>query len=410
MCGLPKGQCCYSQRCLSLPRTQECLDAVSGSRYFSTLDITSAYNQIPVKEEDIPKTAFVTRYGLFEYTTMPFGLCNAPATFQRIMELALNGPPVSSIWTTSSYSGLMLMNTWADCVRSWSVSSKPTWSWSLTNAICCSGVWGSLDTSCLRRVSCQIPITSRRLLVGPNPRLWLMCEPCWDWGITTDVLWRCVCEAAFQHLKTVLTGPEVMAYPMDHGEFILDTNACGVSIGAVLSQVQDGEEWVIAYGSRTLNKSERNYWVTDKELLAVKHFIEHYKHYLLGRVFTVRTDHQALRWLFSLKEPKYRIARWIEVLSAYHFTVEYRPGKRHGNADAMPRCPNPRNCCCQVPDEPLKCGSCHKCQMRTEEGGPPWPSEAVSGVHPPEVGSSHGCPSPTPIVHHLCPYYPMLID
>ena len=166
-----------------------------------------------------------------------------------------------------------------------------------------------------------------------------------------------------------------MAYPMDHGELILDTDACGVSIGAVLSQVQDEEERVIAYGSWTLNKSERNYCVTDKELLAVKHFIEHYKHYLLGRVFTVRTDHQALRWLFSLKEPKDRIARWIEVLSAYHFTVEYRPGKRHGNADAMSRCPNPRNCCCPVPDEPLKCGPCHKCQMRTEDS-------AVCPTHP----------------------------
>ena len=74
-----------------LPHMQDGLDAVAGLRYFSTLDIISAYNQIPVKEEDIPKTAFITRHGLFEYTTMPFGLCNAPAMFQRIMKLALNG-------------------------------------------------------------------------------------------------------------------------------------------------------------------------------------------------------------------------------------------------------------------------------------------------------------------------------
>ena len=79
------------QDAFPLPRTEDCLDAVSGSVLFSTLDITSAYNQIPVNEEDIHKTAFVTKYGLYEYTTMPFGLCNASSTFQRIIELALRG-------------------------------------------------------------------------------------------------------------------------------------------------------------------------------------------------------------------------------------------------------------------------------------------------------------------------------
>ena len=74
-----------------LAKTQECLDTVAGSTFFSSLDITSTYNQIPVKSEDIPKMAFVTNNGLFEYTTMPFGLCNAPETFQRVMEIALPG-------------------------------------------------------------------------------------------------------------------------------------------------------------------------------------------------------------------------------------------------------------------------------------------------------------------------------
>ena len=77
-----------------------------------------------------------------------------------------------------------------------------------------------------------------------------------------------------------------------------------MSIGAVLSQVQNGVERVIAYSSKTLGKAERNYCVTDRELLAVKYFMEYHKHYLLGREFVVRTDHQALKWLFSLQEPK----------------------------------------------------------------------------------------------------------
>ena len=79
-----------------LSKTKECIDAVAGATLFSSLDIMSACNQIPVNEEDIPKTALITKYGLFEYTTMLFGLCNAPATFQRVMELALSGLQ----WTT----------------------------------------------------------------------------------------------------------------------------------------------------------------------------------------------------------------------------------------------------------------------------------------------------------------------
>ena len=142
--------------------------------------------------------------------------------------------------------------------------------------------------------------------------------------------WSQKCEQAFQELKSILIGPEIMGHPdPDKGRFILDTDACDVGIGAVLSQEQDGREVVIAYASRTLNKAERNYCVTDKELLAVRHFVEYFKQYLLGQTFTIRSDHQALVWLFKLKEPKGRVARWIEILSAYNFNIEYRPWTQH---------------------------------------------------------------------------------
>lgn len=157
-----------------------------------------------------------------------------------------------------------------------------------------------------------------------------------------------------------------MGYPdQNQSQFILDTDACDTGIGAVLSQLQDGREKVLAYGSRTLNK--RNYCVTDKELLAVRYFTEYFKQYLLGQKFIVRTDHQALVWLYKLKEPKGRIARWIEILSAYNFEIEYRPGPRHGNADGLSRCPNPADCMCSEGDnlENFKCGPCNKCRKRT---------------------------------------------
>ena len=181
--------------------------------------------------------------------------------------------------------------------------------------------------------------------------------------------WDDKCQEAFDTLKTKLASPGVMAFPQDKGTYILDTDACDVGIGAVLSQQQDGVERVVAYGSHSLNRAESNYCVTDKELLAVRYFMEYFRHYLLGRTFMVRTDHQAIRWLFQLKHSKGRIARWIEILSAYNFSIEYRPGKRHGNADALSRCPNPCDCQCAEYDnlEALRCGPCNKCQKRSLE-------------------------------------------
>ena len=148
-------------------------------------------------------------------------------------------------------------------------------------------------------------------------------------------VWTSECEVAFNHLKQTLVRPETMANPLKKGQFILDTDARLETISAILSQVQEGKEHVIAYGSQTLSPTERNYCVTDRELLAVLYFTKYYRHYLKGSTFTVRTDHQALGWLFSLRKPKDRIAHWIVHFSEFTFSVEYRPGNKHGNADAM---------------------------------------------------------------------------
>jgi hypothetical protein len=106
--------------------------------------------------------------------------------------------------------------------------------------------------------------------------------------------------------------------------------------------------------------------VTEKELLALRHFVEYYRQYLLGRKLLVRTDHQALVWLFSFREPKGRIASWLYILSAFEFSIQHRPGSKHGNADGMSRCPSPEECLCSDVDslEYLKCGPCKKCTKR----------------------------------------------
>lgn len=111
----------------------------------------------------------------------------------------------------------------------------------------------------------------------------------------------------------------------------LDTDASGQAIAAVLSQVQNGEERVVYFASRVLNKFEKNYSIARLELLAVVHFVKYFKHFLLGRKFTLRTDHSALTYLFSCKKPGGQLARWSECLSAYHFTIEHKPGRLHSN-------------------------------------------------------------------------------
>ena len=131
----------------------------------------------------------------------------------------------------------------------------------------------------------------------------------------------------------------ILAFPDCSKPFLLDTDASDVGIGAVLSQVQDGTERVIAYASRVLSKPERQYCVTRRELLAVVVFIQHFRPYLLGNTFTLRTDHGSLKWLQNFKNPEGQLARWLERLQEYNFTIEHRSGKRHGNADALSRLP-----------------------------------------------------------------------
>ena len=132
--------------------------------------------------------------------------------------------------------------------------------------------------------------------------------------------------------------------------FVLDTDASDYGIGVVLSQEQEGMEKVIAYSSRALTKSERNYCVTRKELLAVVYFVKYFRMYLYGRKFTIRTDHGALKWLFGFKDPAGQVARWIQTLAEYDLGIQHRPGHRHGNADAMSRTP-----CLQCHRAPESC-------------------------------------------------------
>ena len=152
--------------------------------------------------------------------------------------------------------------------------------------------------------------------------------------------WTIECQTAFDKLKHHLTTSPVLAYPDYSKPFILDTDASDMGIGAVLSQEDNnGQERVIAYGSRLLSKPEWQYCVTRQELLVVVVFTRHFRSFLLGGMFILRTDHGSLTWLKNFKEPEGQMARWLERLQEFDFTILHWRGKKHTNADLLSRLP-----------------------------------------------------------------------
>ena len=378
-----------------LPRVQDCLDAVAGSAYFSSLDLTSGYFQIPLKEDDIPKSAFCCKYGLYEMTRMPFGLSNSCGTFQRTMELALQGLQWETclvyiddiiVYGKDFDEHMIRVEQVLERIKQAGLKLKPEKCNFLQEQVVFLGHVVSRDgvqpdpTNVSKIVNWPRPENPKHVkqfvATGSYYRRFIR-----DFATTarplidltkkdSQFLWNDECEEAFNAIKNALIGPEVMGYPLnDGGCFYLDTDASGYGIGGVLSQTQSDRERVIAYASRSMSKAEKNYCINEKELLAVVFFMQYFRQYLLGRRFIVRTDHQALVWLLSLKEPNGKIARWIEALAPFDYAIEYRAGKLMGHVDGLSRCSNPKDCSCSEVDmnEPLKCGPCRKCRRRAEQ-------------------------------------------
>ena len=347
-----------------LPRIDDSLDQLSGAEWFSCLDLNSGYWQVEVEEADRAKTAFVSRQGLFEFKVMPFGLCSAPATFERLMETVLAGLNWR-IFLIYLDDIIVIGKTFDDMIndldeellklegaglklkpRKCQLFAKQVEF--LGHLISKQGIqtdpkktqvvkdWPKPET--LHDVRSFVGFCSyyRRFI----PKFAELAKPLHKLSEKGQkFMWTDECNTAFQTLKSKMVESPILAHPDFTAPFILDTDASNQAIGAVLSQNIDGHERVIAYASRTLTKSERRYCVTRKELLALVHFVKYFRHYLYGKTFTVRTDHGSLRWLMQFKNPEGQIARWLEILSSYDMKIEHRPGRLHKNADGLSRIP-----------------------------------------------------------------------
>ena len=348
-----------------LPRIDTTLDTLHGSQWFSTLDLLSGYWQVEVAKSDRLKTAFCATEGLFQFRVMPFGLCNAPATFQRLMDLVLAGLQWSEclvylddviVLGRTFDEHLCNLQSVFQRLREAGLRLKPSKCFFfqrqvqyLGHIISREGI--ATDPAKTERVSTWPTPSSKRetqrflgfasyyrrfvkdfaRIARPLHRLTER---------TASFVWTDECRDAFNELCQSLCSAPVLAYPDFSRPFVLDTDASDVGIGAVLSQVDgEGRERVIAYGSRLLSKAERKYCVTHRELLAVVAFTQQYRPYLLGRKFQLRTDHGSLTWLRNFREPEGQLARWLERLQELDFDIVHRRGKVHTNADALSRLP-----------------------------------------------------------------------
>ena len=345
-----------------LPRIDDTLDALGGACYFSTLDLASGYWQVEVDSRDREKTGFVTPCGLYQFRVMPFGLCNAPATFQRLMEHVLAGlhwttclvylddiiifsksieqhiAQLSDVFARLKGAGLKIRPSKCRLLQSSvqylghiisgkGIKTDPA-------KIACVANWPVPETTAELKRFLGFASYYRRF-VRNFAQVTCPLNALTQKG--TQWLWSEGCNNAFFELKKRLVSSPILALPDFSLDFVLDTDASGDGLGAVLSQVSNGEERVLAYASRALSRTERKYCATRREMLALVWAARHFRPYLYGKKFTLRTDHHSLKWLHNFKEPEGQVARWLEVLSEFDYTVVHRAGKRHTNADALSR-------------------------------------------------------------------------
>ena len=359
-----------------IPRIEESLDTMSGSKIFSTIDLASAYHQVEVEPEDRPKTAFTTPFGLYEWTRMPFGLSNAPATFQRLMStifrddvlerlivylddiVVFSGDTrthldrLDTVFSKLARHGLRVepkkctffqqsVRFLGHVVSSGGVATDPA-------KVAAVAGWVRPETVKELRRFLGFCSYYRRFVKGyaslSAPLHKLVGEVASkDKGKCAAIgkFWEETHENAFNKLKLALTSTPVLGYADFSLPFILETDASSSGLEAVLSQRQEGVVRVIAYASRGLRKSERNqsnYSSKKLELLALKWaIVDKYRDYLQGSTFKVYTDNNPMTYLLTKSKLPATEQKWASALAGFDFTIHYRPGKSNINADALSR-------------------------------------------------------------------------
>jgi hypothetical protein len=356
-----------------LPRIEDLFDQMRGARVFSKIDLRSGYHQMRIRPSDISKTAFSTRYGLYEFTVMSFGLTNAPAYFMNLMNKVfmeyLDRFVVVFIDEILIYSKSdsdheehlrLVLQKLRDNQLYAKFSKCEFWIGEvpfLGHIISNGGIL--VDPAKVKEImEWRVPtiVTEIRSFLGLAGYYRRFIE-----GFSkiakpmTSLLekgkefkWDEKCQDSFDQLKKRLMSPPVLVMLDLQKGFDIYCDACGQGLGCVLMQ----EGHVIAYASRQLRKHELNYPTHDLELAAVVHALKIWRHYIMGTKCQVYTDHKSLKYIFTQKDLNLRQHRWLELIKDYDLEIHYHPGKANLVTDALRRKEHVRSVIvAQLPEE-----------------------------------------------------------
>ena len=348
-----------------LPRISEVISTLEGAKVFSTLDLKSGYHQILMNPEDRHKTAFATQFGLYEWKAMPMGLKNAPATFERLMDLIMTGLNWKNVLIylddilifgkdfDEHYDNLREV---LDRLRRAKLKLSPKKCHLLKSTVTYLGhvinngeirpdpektnlIATYPVPKNIKEVRSFVSLASyyrkfvRNFAQIAKPLTCLL-----EKG--KEFHWTLECQHAFDNLRSNLEETTKLTLPNFKKTFRLACDASGVALGAVLSQLDDeGKERPIAFASRILSKTERKWGITEREAFAIVWAVNYFRSYLLGNKFDLFTDHRPLTFLRTLKNPSPKIARWLLQLEEYEYNINFKEGKSNANADAMSRLP-----------------------------------------------------------------------
>lgn len=345
------------------PRIGDLTDRLGTSKFLTTIDLSKGYWQIPLTQRSRELTAFKTLWGLFHFKVLAFGLHGAPASFQRLMDQVLQGLTFTAAYLDDI---VIYSNTWEQHLQHIQEVLQRLQKAGLTvNSRKCAiakteteylgfvignGVIKPQVGKVRAIAECPQPRTRKELrsflgMAGfynkfiPNfsSRAAVLTDMVGSRS-PSQLKWTKDTEAAFQDLRTALSKESVLHNPDFNQSFILQTDASDRGLGAVLLQGAPGERRPIAFLSRKLFPREVRYSIVEKECLAAKWALDSLKYYLLGREFTLETDHKALMWLQRMKDTNSRITRWYLAMQPYNFSIQHVPGKDNLTADYLSRC------------------------------------------------------------------------
>ncbi|CAN6560657.1 unnamed protein product [Malus baccata var. baccata] len=345
-----------------LPFIDQMLERLAGHSFYCFLDGYSGYNQIVIAPEDQEKTTFMCPFGTFAYRGMPFGLCNAPATFQRCM-VSIFSDFIEKIIEVFMDDFSVFGDSFDGCLENLTLILKRCMetnlvlNWEKCHFMVKQGiVLGHIisengievDKSkidLVRHLPSPTSVREVRSFLGHAGFYRRFIK---DFSKIAQPLCRLLqkevafeftkeCTASFNQLKELLTTAPIIVPPYWSLPFELMCDASDYALGAVLGQRKDKKPHVIYYASRTLNDAQLNYSTTEKELLAVVFALDKFRSYLIGTKIIVFTDHAALKYLLTKKEAKPRLIRWILLLQEFDIEIRDKKGSENVVADHLSR-------------------------------------------------------------------------